>query len=492
MISTWIRALERLFNLFFSFLLEHLDRFDAGLKAAHVLPHIQKYSRIYTDIPLLKEYIPKEKQSSFEEAEFVISERYTTKPGVYFSQEGSWSNILVRKHGKEFELLFFLLIATIGMGYLLQDHTPLDDLNRHLKAWQYSSYKELYPFTTWMFSFNPYWLWDNLLGWLYQQLGDFSHRLVQLGAFFLMLEVFRRVHEHLPMREWPLLLLIWLYFLSLNITLARPSFYMSMLSLIIYLGGGLLWKLLWTLMGLGYYVWWIYLPLVLHRKHMLWLSLFLLVFWIGYTDGTYFQELATFFSLVWERGLHNILENKAWFYYIGDPLVLMMLGAWLISKKRYLWGTIYSMLLYQIRYFQQLTIPLMMGSISPRLKFLFSWIPWEIMYGVVVIVMFSYFMPSHNFLYDFGNISLDNKTLLASNMGIMYQILHKYDYVRIAPAMELGLNVPEVNAFLANKTLDCGFAQQFDYVISDVPLNESCLQLTYATKDLFFYVPVNE
>ncbi len=346
---------------------------------------------------------------------------------------------------------------------------PMDDLLRHVKAYQYDyDYGKLYAYSA-GFSFNPYLLFDHFAGFLYASFGDQSLKIIQMLCLACLSAGF-----FLHTRSWDdrmraLVFVILLIILGYRITFARPAVFQAFFFITALLLSGLPAVIFGVFMGVQYYLFPIFLvPLVFIKREYAISVILSFLFWVAYAGTDYFTDIASFISHILSNRLISIAENASILLLLGDPLFLVLLYLFIKSKNyTYAIPLLLFTLINQIR-FVDVVAPLLAISIVPEKigwgKLRFGFAESVLFLAVLLALLGTVFQP-----YSLADLHVRNATVLCDTMQCMFNTVYTGSNISISPSMEVGFTEKEVQAQMVsmrqNGTIDCGLFKKYRYDI---------------------------
>lgn len=395
-------------------------------------------------------------------------------------------------------LSFILLVIALLTLFFSVD--PPDDLLRHIHAWQYQyDYRNM--FDGYPYAFNAWYLFDVMAGFLYQQFGNFSIKLIQLMSVMLfsvaILLNLKGVHQ--DWKKLVLLFAIWL--IAPRLLLARPTlFEMSLMFLAIGLAQYSFkpWvdKLIHLTVGLViasfYHLFFIYLiPLILWKRIYVFPLIIGGISWQVLTGGEYFYAVLDIlnFGALRIEGI-EVSENL-----FALPLAVLLLGAlWLFATrslregKNWLYTFIWFSLPMQLRYVidNLMPITLILLAKSWRIRPHPFWI-------LLALVLVKFSLGSGGFSFKQNDhmktYFSQSAHILADSLGTNFWVIHHgaSQQVKVSPAMEIGFAQPEIQQVSVDHKVTCEllWSNHFDLFVerSAVSLPLPCLRLKAASPE---------
>uniref|UniRef100_Q31EU5 Uncharacterized protein n=1 Tax=Hydrogenovibrio crunogenus (strain DSM 25203 / XCL-2) TaxID=317025 RepID=Q31EU5_HYDCU len=421
---------------------------------------------------------------------FLASYWIDRKP-FYTPEDKQWSQ-------ESIHLSFILfVIATLTLFFSFD---PPDDLLRHIHAWQYQyDYRKM--FDGYKYGFNSWYLFDVAAGFLYQQFGNFSIKLIQLMSVMLfsaaILLNLKDVHS-----DWKkIVLLIAIWLIAPRLLLARPTlFEMSLMFLAIgltqYNFKPWVDKLIHVAIGLliasFYHLFFIYLiPLILWKRIYLLPLIIGGVGWQVLTDGTYFYAISDIlnFGALRIEGV-EVSENL-----FALPFAILLLGTVMLFSVRsirgeknwlltFAWFSLPMQLRYVIDNLMPVTLILLAKAwrIRPH--------PFWLLFALVMM-KFSLGGAGFNFKLN-GNTEAyfsHKDHVLTDGLGTNFWVIHHGadQQVKVAPAMEIGFAKPEIQQVSVDQKVTCEllWSNHFDKFVEKaaVSLPLPCLKLKAASPE---------
>jgi hypothetical protein len=321
---------------------------------------------------------------------------------------------------------------------------PGDDLLRHMKVYTYGfDYRQLWPFSPGVPSFDPYLFFDKVAGAIHAHFGPNGYILLQLAALALYTVAIFGLCEGAADRNWRFTLTLAAVALVISrICLARPSVFESGLFL---LGAAACkresiawyWHLaLGLVMASFYYLFFIYLiPLVVYRRAYLWSMVLGVAGWFAYGGMEYV------------RVIHDVFHMQA----MRDGLTVMEESSLLTNLFGYLWLLI--PLLYYWR--RDLRRILVIGwfFLSNQARYLETVIPLLVSYAQywprrmtqlnLVVILISLFIYTHkgtpatdSFKVLEGAVPAGSRVLCLES-PTMYQMVYANEHLQVVPCQDV-------------------------------------------------------
>lgn len=388
---------------------------------------------------------------------------------------------------KKPDIEYYTILTIILLYIAFTPPFAKDDLFRHLKTWdgeRFKDYREIY-IMKWSFGFPIYPVWDVLYGISYKIFHTWSLKFWELLSMLIFLAVYTIVTSHLPQHIRLLLLIFIIDFLFIRILSAKPSNMIGFLVVLLPYLPTLIRFLLALFIGIGYYLFFIFLIPYLDLKETRYAFIISLVFWMLWSNFNYFNEIATFlYYTAQSRAYITINENVSSFNAFANVGLGMLIVYWLFNNLSFInmLRGLYFLLLNQIRFFDSFLLILASSIKPPNIP---------TYYGIVAI------LSTLAILYQLQSLMIDNKTfeiltfnntkILSINMEYMFIAVFVSENITIAPSMEIGLTNNELFYMLANNTIDCETLKRMgiEYVIDGGRLDlYECLRIERKHKNI--------
>jgi len=375
-------------------------------------------------------------------------------------------------------LLFPLAVALTLLAVLITAPHAHDDLFRHLRSGDVGfDYTRMY-LMEWFFSFEIYPLWDRLYSLSYHMLGDGSIALWEFLSALAFSLSFALLTRGMEDEKRAFLYLLGIALLGLRVILARPaSFIAFLVPLLPYIGR--VWAFLLALFaGVSYYLFPLYLLPFLDRKEVLLAFLLSLLFWLWWSHGAYFAEVAEFLKRVATEREGIIGENLGYLFVSqGIPYTLMLalalISALSLFPKPLSLRILYFLALNQGRFLDSLI--LLTSKAVEELKVAF-FSP-SIMALSVILLLIS---PAY-WSYGFGEMvdvkkarevfgSLSGVVGLSTDYAFLAVYVGPVGKARYVPPMEIALTKEpygKVLEKLEKGNASCGELALFDYIVEE-------------------------
>jgi hypothetical protein len=210
---------------------------------------------------------------------------------------------------------------------------PPDDLLRHMKAYTYGyDYRQMWPFSPGLPSFNMYYLFDVLSGAVHQALGPNSFVLIQVLAVTLYAVAIYWLLQGASSRNWRFtLMMIILSLVLFRIVLARPATFESglfLLALAACNDNRVKW---WMHLILGsciacfYHLFFIYLiPLAIYRRSYIASLVCGIAGWCFYAGTEYFHTIKSLMTMEHHRAGLLVAESQPILYALFPTLFIII------------------------------------------------------------------------------------------------------------------------------------------------------------------------
>ncbi|MEM2948489.1 MAG: hypothetical protein QXG02_03080 [Candidatus Anstonellales archaeon] len=395
-----------------------------------------------------------------------------------------------------FAILFAILLFT------LNPVNPSDDLLRHSVVYKYDyDYSKLFIYSQ-NFHFNPYLIFDYIVGELHKMLGDYSLILIQTLALLTLTYAYLIHTKGMKDEFRALLYAAMLSLLHVRIISGRPAIFEAFLFLIGINATGVAAFFLGLFMGITYYLFPIFLfplmfanlprlkpksklieslPTIIRKEYVL-AFIFSALFWLSYAGPYYCSDIYMFaFSILFNREL-AIIENLSIFIFLSSPVFLCLLYLYIKNGNFvYLPFIAYFLIFNQLR-FVDVIVPLLAFSLvrgktqllNSRVKFAES-----IFILAAIVALLSSSHP-YNQLHE---LKVENAKVFCGDSRCMFNTVYKSENTSITPSMEIGLTDRNVQTAIKEVMfgkLNCTLFEKYpyDYVIEktlkEVP---DCLSL---------------
>ena len=409
----------------------------------------------------------------------------------YTPQDKQWGH-------ESIHVSFILLVIAILTLFFSVD--PSDDLLRHIHAWQYQyDYRNM--FDGYPYAFNSWYLFDVMAGFLYQQFGNFSIKLIQLMSVMLfstaILLNLKGVHS--DWKKLVLLFAIWL--IAPRLLLARPTlFEMGLMFLAIGLAQYSFkpWvdKLIHLTVGLViasfYHLFFIYLiPLILWKRIYIFPLILGVVCWQVLTGGEYLYAVWDIlnFGAMRIEGV-EVSENL-----LALPFAILLLGVLVLfairsikEEKNWLLTFAWFSLPMQIRYVIDNLMPITLILLAKA---------WHVrphpFWLLFALVMVKFSLGSGGFSFktneNMNAYFLQSEHVLADGLGTNFWVIHHgaNQQVKVAPAMEIGFSKPEIQQVSIDQKVTCEllWSNKFDTFVerTAISLPLPCLKLSASSPE---------
>ena len=395
-----------------------------------------------------------------------------------------------------FAIFFTILLLT------LDPSAPPDDLLRHSVIYKYNyDYSKLFIYSQ-NFHFNPYILFDYIVGKLHEMLGDTSLILIQVLALLTLTYAYL-VHTKGMKDEYRALLYSAVVsLLKVRIVLGRPAIFEAFLFLIGLNATGFAAFIIGIFMGTTYYLFPIFLlPLVFAniqklkpcsdpiktlqtaiRKEYALAFVLSSLFWLLYAGPHYFSDIHAFiYSILFNREF-AVIENLQVFIFLSSIVFLSILYLYIKNSNFiYLPFIAYFLIFNQLR-FGDVIIPLLAVSLAKG-KLELSKYRVNFMGSVFILMAIVGLLSSSHPSYQLYDLKIENARVFCADPRCMYNTVYKSENISITPSMEIGLTEKEVQIAMKDFMFgraNCTFFERYhyDYVIEktlkEVP---ECLSL---------------
>lgn len=366
-------------------------------------------------------------------------------------------------------LAYLILLAVFPME-------PPDDLLRHMKSHAYGyDYRLLYASSPGIPAFNMYYLFDSIVGWVYQVAGPNGYVLVQAACTTVFgAGIFWMLRGATSTNLRFALTMIALALCFNRIALARPSTFESGLFLVAIAAAQderVKWwfhLLLGLVMASFYYLFWVYfIPLVLIRRSYAVALLAGLAGWFWYGGEQYLWVLKSILTMKANRGV-EIAESASMVYATLPVMVLLMpvLFYWRKDiKKLFVIGWFY--LSNQLRYFEVVT-PLFVSYAK-------NW-PVRLSQSAVILIFITASCwrvptrPDESWTELKGIVPAGSR-VVTLDMNSMFKLVYGNERISVAPCMEPGWDTKELvkamTVSMKTGTLDTDLfkVKEYDYLV---------------------------
>ncbi|MFH1393940.1 MAG: hypothetical protein ABIH29_03595, partial [Candidatus Micrarchaeota archaeon] len=386
-----------------------------------------------------------------------------------------------RQDRYEISAVFCLLALLL---FLATAPDPLDDLLRHMKAYEYGyDYANLYA-NAWGFSFNPYLLFDHFARIIDQGFGETGLKVMQGLAFLSFAAAF-----FLHTKGWSERFRIFMFVLILilvgtRITYARPAVFESFFFIIALLLSGPVAVLWGTFMGSFYYLFPIFLiPLVLVRREYLISLAASLAMWYAYAGPAYFFDIYHFIISILTQRVSFIMENQSVLALLFNPFFLLLLYLFIKNRNFRYWLPLgFFVLFNQVRFIEVIALMMAVSLDEKRLgleKIRLGLLEKAFFMGIMISLI-----PLAYSDYSIEEIPLQGKVVLCDSMECAFNVVYYGENISVSPSMEIALTEREIQIEMENMRqngmLDCGIFEKYHYdILVENSLTEvpDCLEL---------------
>ena len=358
---------------------------------------------------------------------------------------------------------------------------PADDLLRHMKSYSFGyDYRLMYPFSTGLPSFNPWYPFDLIAGQLQVHFGAYGYILLQIlatclfgaGSFWLL-----RGATSTNLR-FMLTLVIVTVSMS-RITLARPTTFESGMFLASLAACQDKRPKAWVHMVLGclmgtYYLFWIYLiPLVAYRRIYLIPLTLSLAGWALYGGAEYFAVVQQLLTMTAHRGVEIAEATPIIYGLMGYAYFLIpVIFYWREDKKRLL-AVGWFMLSNQLRYLEVI-MPIVI-SYTKHWKVRVSQI-----ICLVIFITLCFIRPNtkaNASWKQLENVVPANSKVLFVEMDAMFKGVYGNKHIQASPCMELGWDAKPLMIMIRDSRQTGRLDPKFDLKPYDYLIESSLKQM---------------
>lgn len=385
---------------------------------------------------------------------------------VRFYKDLSWSELA-------FCFAFYCLLMVIFPT------EPSDDLLRHMKAYTYGyDYRQMWPFSPGVPSFNMYYLFDLFAGSVHQLFGPNGFVVIQILVVLLYATAIFWLLEGASSRNWRFtLMMVILSMVIFRVSLARPATFESglfLLALAACKDKRVTWwmhLLLGCLIASFYHLFFIYLiPLIIYRRAYIG-SLFCgLAGWVMYGGTNYFLVIWKVFSIQAQRGAIRVAENQTIVYALLPSLFILLpvLFYWRKDVKRLI-ATSWFFLSNQMRYME-----VILPSLASYAKH------WDLKLSQIsvalILISLCFFRPvtrpDDSWAVLEGVVPAGSR-VLCLHSDPMFKMVYANEKLKVSPCLDAGWDTDEVktaildavNAGTFNKNVLRG--KQYEYVVEN-------------------------
>ena len=412
------------------------------------------------------------------EREFLFASGYAYTIGAKLKEDPFLSH--------KYSILFLIIVLLNLWVQFFNGYVPyFSDLLRHLKSWKYNyDYRTMFSHS-WNFSFDPYPLFDFFIySYVDKIFGIFALPIFASLSFISFFIAFQFMTRGWDDRVRAFFMYLVVNILNIRTVLAQPSNFLGFLFPIFASLSGIWAFIAGIFVGFSYYFFFIYLLPLIHKKPYLIAFILSIIFWLLYSHGLFFSELAHFIYLGLFNRMFMIVENLSFFYLFKSPtffiFALLFVNSLKLPKNR--WIILYAVffaLLMQIRFLDTLLL-LLMAFIDHRKWVKLFDLAWAKFFLVVAITLINFYPIVNIRGLDFG---WSNGDVLTMGPTKSFWVLYFGHNVTAAPAMELGFTDAKVQSIISdiinNRTVDCKSlrAYNFTYLVENsISEKKECLE----------------
>ena len=327
---------------------------------------------------------------------------------------------------------------------------PPDDLLRHMKAYTYSyDYRQMWPFSPGLPSFDMYYLFDVFSGAVHRALGPFSFVIIQVLAISLFAAAIYWMLEGASSRNWRFTLMMIILTLVLSrVMLARPSTFASglfLLGLAAYNDNRVKWwmhLILGCIIACVYYLFFIYLiPLAIYRRAYVVSLIGGITGWFMFAGAEYFHAIQSAMTIDSHRAGLLVAESQPIWHALLPTMfiILPVLFYWRKDVKR-LVASGWFLLSNRMRYIEVLAPAL--ASYSKH---------WDVKLSqvsvAVIVISLCFYRPTtrmeDSWMALKGVVPAGSK-VLCLHTDPMYKMVYANEGLKLSPCMDAGWDTDDV------------------------------------------------
>jgi hypothetical protein len=327
---------------------------------------------------------------------------------------------------------------------------PPDDLLRHMKAYTYGyDYRQMWPFSPGLPSFNMYYLFDVFTGAVHHILGPFSFVLIQVLAITLYAVAIYWMLQGASSRNWRFtLMMIILTLVLFRVMLARPSTFASglfLLALATCNDNRVKWwmhLILGCIIACVYHLFFIYLiPLAIYRRSYVVSLVCGITGWVMFAGTEYFHAIQSVMTIDSHRAGLLVAESQPIWHALLPTLfiILPVLFYWRKDVKRLL-ASGWFLLSNRMRYIEVLAPAL--ASYAKHWDVKLS----QLSVSVIVISLCFYRPTTHmedSWIALKGAVPPGSR-VLCLHSDPMYKMVYANEGLKLSPCMDAGWDTDEI------------------------------------------------
>ena len=355
------------------------------------------------------------------------------------------------RYGKDlsgFDMVFCFAFYCLLLVFFPTE--PPDDLLRHMKAYTYGyDYRQMWPFSPGLPSFNMYYLFDVFSGAVHHALGPNSFVFIQLLAVTLYAVAIYWLLQGASSRNWRFtLMMIILSLVLFRIVLARPATFESGLFLLALAAcneNRVKWWMhfiLGCIIACFYHLFFIYLiPLAIYRRAYMGSLVCGISGWFTYAGTEYFHTIKSAMTIDSHRAGLIVAESQPiWHAFLPTLFIIIpVLFYWQKDVRRLLVSG-WFLLSNRMRYIEVLSPAL--ASYAKHWDVKLS----QLTVSVIVISLCFYRPVTH--LEDswiaLKGVVPPGSRVLCLHSDPMYKMVYANDSLKLSPCMDAGWDTDDI------------------------------------------------